>query len=217
MKVLTKISFLILALALSFTACKKAPEGVDSKTTEAKGTTATANTTDKQYKVTGGQLQWTGTKVGGQHMGTVKVADGTISANNGKITSGTVNVDMKTITVTDLKAGDGKEDLEGHLKNDDFFAIDKFPTATFKVTSVANNGATSNVTGDLTLRGVTKSITIPANVVAAGDKISIVTPAFKVNRTDFGIQYKSGLLNTAKDKIIHDEIGLVLNIEGSAN
>lgn len=212
MKVLTKIVFLFLALGLTFTACKKTPEGVDAQTTDATNKAATAQTTDQRYKVTGGQLNWTGTKVGGQHMGTVKVAEGTISANGNNITAGKVAVDMTSIEVTDLKAGDGKEDLEGHLKNDDFFAVDKFPTATFQVASVNGN----NVTGDLTLRGITKSITFPANVVATSDKISVVTPAFKINRTDFDIKYKSGLLNTAKDKIIHDEISLVLQLKGEA-
>jgi polyisoprenoid-binding protein YceI len=73
-----------------------------------------------------------------------------------------------------------------------------------------------SIVGDLTIKGITKSITIPANVAMAGDKISVVTPSFKINRTDWDVKYGSGLIGTAADKIIHDEIGLVLSLTGQA-
>lgn len=216
MKLLFKFSCLLLVLGLSFTACKKAPKGVDAKTTAATNAAATANANDKMFNITGGQLMWTGTKVGGQHSGTVKIKGGDIAASNGKVSAGTVNIDMSSITVTDLKAGDGKEDLEGHLKNEDFFNTAAHSMATFKVTSATGSGTSTSITGDLTIKGITKSITIPANVVMAGDKISVVTPSFKINRTDWDVKYGSGLIGTAADKIIHDEIGLVLSLEGQA-
>lgn len=216
MKLLFRFSCLLLILGLSLTACKKAPKGVDAKTSAATNTAATANANDKMFTITDGQLQWTGTKVGGQHSGTVKVSGGNVSASNGKISSGTVNIDMSSITVTDLKAGDGKEDLEGHLKNADFFNTGTHPTATFKVTSASGSGSSTSITGDLTIKGITKSITVPANIAMAGDKISVVTPSFKINRTDWDVKYGSGLIGTAADKIIHDEIGLVLSLTGQA-
>ncbi len=216
MKLLFRFSCLLLILGLSFTACKKAPKGVDSKTTTATNAAATANANDKMFNITGGQLQWTGTKVGGQHSGIVKVKGGDISASNGQVSAGTVMIDMSSITVTDLKAGDGKEDLEGHLKNEDFFNTAAHPTATFKVTSASGSGTSMSIVGDLTIKGITKSITIPANVAMAGDKISVVTPSFKINRTDWDVKYGSGLIGTAADKIIHDEIGLVLSLSGQA-
>ncbi len=216
MKLLFKFSCLLLILGLSFTACKKAPKGVDANTTEATATPATANASDKMFNITDGQLQWTGTKVGGQHSGTVKISGGEIAASNGQVSAGTVNIDMTSITVTDLKAGDGKEKLEGHLKNEDFFNTDAHKMATFKVTSASGSGTDSKITGDLTIKGITKSITIPAKIAMAGDKISVVSPSFKINRTDWDVKYGSGLIGTAKDKIIHDEIGLVLSLTGQA-
>jgi len=216
MKLLLKFSCLLFILGLNFTACKKAPKGVDSKTAAAANAPATANANDKMYNITDGQLQWTGTKVGGQHSGTVKINGGEIAASNGQISAGTVNIDMSSITVTDLKAGDGKEDLEGHLNNEDFFNTAAHPNATFKVTSATGSGTSTSITGDLTIKGITKSITVPANVAMAGDKISVVTPSFKINRTEWDVKYGSGLIGTAKDKIIHDEIGLVLSLKGQA-
>ena len=118
-----------------------------------------------------------------------------------------------------MKAGEGKEDLEGHLKTGDFFETEKFPTGQFVITKVApasgQPNVTHNITGNLTLKGVTKSVTFPANVIAAGNKISAVTPAFKINRTEWGIKYGSGLLGTPADKIIHDEIALVVNLQAT--
>lgn len=216
MKLLFRFSCLLLILGLSFTACKKAPKGVDSKTTTATNAAAAANANDKMFNITDGQLQWTGTKVGGQHSGIVKIKGGDIAASNGQVSAGTVTIDMSSITVTDLKAGDGKEKLEGHLKNEDFFNTTAHPTATFKVTSTSGSGTSMNIVGDLTIKDITKSITIPANVAMAGDKISVVTPSFKINRTDWDVKYKSGLIGTAADKIIHDEIALVLSLTGEA-
>ncbi len=216
MKLLLRFSFLLLVLGLSFTACKKAPKGVDAKTTAATNDAATANANDKMFNITEGQLQWTGTKVGGQHSGTVKVKGGEVAASNGQISAGTVDIDMSSITVTDLKAGDGKEKLEGHLNAEDFFNTAAYPMATFKVTSTSGSGTSTSITGDLTIKGITKSITFPANVAMAGDKISVVSPSFKINRTEWDVKYGSGLIGTAKDKIIHDEIGLVLSLTGQA-
>lgn len=212
MKLLFRFSCLLLILGLSLTACKKAPKGVDAKTTTAANAPAAANANDKMFNITDGQLQWTGTKVGGQHSGIVKIKGGSVAASNGQISAGTVNIDMSSLAVTDLKEEDGKGKLEGHLKAEDFFNTATHPTATFKVTS----GTPTSVIGDLTIKGITKSITIPVNTVMVGDKISVVSSAFKINRTEWDIKYGSGLIGTAADKVIHDEIGLVLSLTGQA-
>ncbi|MBP8887463.1 MAG: YceI family protein, partial [Flavobacterium sp.] len=74
-------------------------------------------------------INWTGKKVTGQHEGTINIKDGALVFKGKKLVGGTFNVDMNSIVVTDLKAGQGKEKLEGHLKADDFFGTDKFATA----------------------------------------------------------------------------------------
>lgn len=220
MKVLLKFSFLLLVLGLAFTSCKKTPKGEAAKTGEATNAPAKAAANATTFIVEKSQILWTGTKVGGQHAGTINVQKGELSASDGKIGSGTFVLDMNSINNTDQEAGKGKEDLEGHLKNEDFFDVANHPTGTFKITSVSplngNADANTAITGDLTLKGITKSITFPANVLVAGNKLSAVTPAFKINRTEWNIKYGSGLLGTAADKIIHDEISLVLNINGTA-
>ena len=220
MKILLKFSFLALALALTTSACKKAPKGEAAKTGDAVSETAKASSTAKTYTISNGKINWTGTKIGGQHMGTIDISKGEVSASDGKVESGSFQIDMNTLVATDLKAGDGKEDLEGHLKNSDFFDVPNNPTGSFQITSVApldgNAEANCTITGNLTLKGITKSVAFPANVEMIGDKLSAVTPAFKINRTAWNINYGSGIIGTAKDKIIHDEVALVVNFEATA-
>lgn len=219
MKVLLKFSFLFVVLGLAFTSCKKAPKGEAAKTGEAVNNPAKAAANATTYNVDNGQVIWTGTKVGGQHTGTIAVTKGEISATNGKVGSGMFQIDMNSISTTDLE-GESKGKLDGHLKSPDFFNVGAHPTGTFKITSVSdltgNPDANTSVTGDLTIKGITKSVTFPANVASAGNKISVVSPAFKINRTEWDIKYGSGLVGTAADKIIHDEMSLVLNIAATA-
>ena len=160
-------------------------------------------------------INWTGSKPTGQHTGTLNITDGFLTATDSEITGGEFNLDMTSIAVTDLE-GDQKASLEGHLKTGDFFEVETYPTGKFVITSVnpvsGNPAVTHNITGNLTMRDVTKSVTIPAQVARRGDVISAVAPNFVIDRTEWGIQYNSpGLASTAKDKIINDNIGL--NIE----
>lgn len=220
MKVLLKFSFLFVILGLAFTSCKKEPKGTAAKTGEATNNPAKAPANAATYAIENGQVIWTATKVGGQHSGTLNVSKGELSAVGGNIESGTFQLDMSTIVNTDMAAGDGKEKLEGHLKSEDFFNVANHPTGEFNITSVSPltgvADANTQITGDLMMKGITKSITFPAKVVQVGNKISAVTPAFKINRTEWDIKYGSGLIGTAKDKIIHDEISLVLNLLAAA-
>ena len=72
--------------------------------------------------------------------------------------------------------------------------------------------ATHEIEGNLTLKGITKGVKIPAHISITEGKVSAVTPAFTINRTEWGINYKSGVIGTAADKIINDEVGLVINL-----
>ena len=213
------ILFLSVAMLGLVTSCSNSPKGEKTEATAATGKAAAASAAAKTYTVDTGasSITWTGSKPGGQHTGTIKLSKGTLSVKDGNIEAGNFTLDMNSIEVTDLKAGEGKEKLEGHLKTGDFFEVEKFPTGTFtitKVEAVAGGGdVTHNITGDLKMKDVTKSITFGANVAAAGNALSAVTPAFKINRTEWGITYKSGIIGTLKDKAIHDEMALVINLQ----
>jgi len=221
MKTAFKITSLLMVF-LAFQACNNKAAGTKVKTGKAQAPTTTSMTTSTTYQVNSGTLNWTGSKaLGGAHQGTINISNGTVGiTEDGKITTGNFTIDMNSITCTDLTADQGKEKLAGHLKSGDFFDVAKFPTGSFHITNVAPAKGTPNVThivtGNLTLKGVKRSITIPANISVAGGKVSAVSPSFTIDRTEWGIQYGSGsIAGLAKDKIINDEIALVLQLSAS--
>lgn len=170
-------------------------------------TVATAQT--KKVDVAKSKISWVGKKVTGSHEGTVSLKEGSLEFKGKKLTGGTFTVDMNSIQVTDLKAGQGKEKLEGHLKADDFFGTEKFPTAKLHFTKVAakQNGVYA-VTADLTLKGITKPITF--DITVNGNK---ATSALKIDRTKFDIKYGSGsFFDSLGDKAINDEFELAVEL-----
>ncbi len=217
-----KLIYLIpfLALSIVFTSCSEAPEGAKAAVSAAKGVAAKATAAAVTYNVDANStVTWTGSKPGGKHMGKFKISKGNLKVNNGNIEAGNFTIDMTSNEVIDLQAGKGKEDLEGHLGNGDFFDVGKYPTGTFTVTGCApikgKAGVTHKLTGDLKLKDKVHSVSFDTNVNMNGDKLVAVTPSFTINRTNWGINYSSGIINTAKDKIINDDVALVINLAAS--
>ena len=166
------------------------------------------------------QILWTGRKVvGDSHTGTLKVSEGRLMMGENKLVGGEFTVDMNSLSNSDIEDAATKGKLEGHLKSADFFEASKFPTAEFELVQVqpvaGKDDVTHNLTGNLTMKGVTKSITIPANVIVTDEMISAVTPAFDINRTDWGVHYGSGLSGAVGDKVISDDVALVINIKAT--
>lgn len=163
-------------------------------------------------------VNWTANNPASTHVGTVDVNKGSVEIKDGKIQSGSFDIDMKTILSTDLKSEDGKEKLEKHLKSADFFDVDKYPAARYVIKkSVVIKGSDKtrhHISGDLTIKDVTRPVEFDAYIIVSnnGTFLTATTPSFEINRVDYGIKYNSGVLNTVKDKIISDKIGLVINI-----
>lgn len=222
MRTSSKLLFFVLMLGLTV-ACNNAPKGEKVEAEEAKEAPATTETTGSTTYVVhppASQVIWTGSKLaGGEHTGTVALQSGKVNVKGSNITGGNFVIDMTSINNLDQKAGEGKEKLEGHLKSDDFFDVENFPTATFEITSATpvtgQENVTHNISGNLTMKDITKSITIPANVTVVDNQFGAVTPQFTIDRTQWDVKYRSGILGTAKDKIINDEIGLKLVIQGA--
>lgn len=180
----------------------------------------TGNKTGKPLtvSVTDSKINWLGKKVTGQHNGTIKVANGEVLVDNGKVTGGKVEIDMKTITNEDQKDEESKKKLEGHLSSPDFFDVAKFPTSKIEITKVeAMNDASkpnvnSTVTGNLTMKDVTKSITFPAEIKIENGVLTVKAD-FDIDRTDWNIKYGSGkFFDNLGDKVINDKFNLNLTI-----
>jgi polyisoprenoid-binding protein YceI len=111
---------------------------------------------------------------------------------------------MKTITNDDL-SGEWKQKLEGHLKSDDFFSVDKHPEANLIIKKVNSQKENSyNLTGDLTIKGITHPIDFTLEVY--DDKIKSI---LKFDRSKYDIQFGSGsFFENLGDNLIYDEINL---------
>jgi polyisoprenoid-binding protein YceI len=213
----------LIALMGTFTACNNAPKGEKVDAGDAVETTENASAQAASYAVStsDSKINWTGSKlVGDQHNGHIAIKEGNLKVQDGNIVGGTFVIDMNSITDEDLQAGQGKEKLEGHLKSADFFDVANHPTATFEIASVEtandNPEATHKITGNLTLRGETKSVTIPAKVSMADGQITATTPQFVIDRTQWGANYGASMLGVAQDKVIRDEIGLVIDLKAKS-
>ncbi len=164
---------------------------------------------------TSSMVEWVGSKPAGKHNGTIAVTEGEIQLKGGAIVGGKFGIDMNTITVLDLTEADGKLDLEGHLKGltkeseDHFFNVTKYPNATFEITSVTTEGAVSTVSGNLTMKEVTKNVTFPATITVEENQVTIKSESFRIDRTQWGVNYASkSIFDDLKDKFVDDEIEL---------
>ena len=166
--------------------------------------TVSVSAQTKKIDAAKSSINWLGKKVTGQHNGTVNFKEGNLVFRGKKVTGGNFVVDMTSLTATDLQ-GEYQGKLNGHLKADDFFGTDKFPTATLVFKKVVAKSATTfTVTGNLTIKGITKPITFDLATTA-----NSATAKFNVDRTKYDIKYGSGsFFSNIGDKAINDEFEL---------
>jgi polyisoprenoid-binding protein YceI len=153
------IIFGALLTIVGLSACDNVAKGTKTEATEAAATTNAAPTMNYKIDAAASKITWVGTKPTGKHTGTIAIKEGGL-AYESALTAATFVLDMNTISATDLDEKSGKADLDGHLKSADFFDTAKFPDAKFELTKVEN----TKITGNLTLKDVTKSISFEATV-----------------------------------------------------
>jgi len=162
---------------------------------------------DARYFVFGPKtsaIGFIGSKVTRSHNGGFRNFAGEFKVVNDRLAGAGNKV---VIDASSLFADDPR--LTGHLKGNDFFAVSQFPTATFVSTAIEQKATNTMVTGDLTLHGVTKSISFPARVTMSNDAVN-VTARFAINRSDFEIKYP-GMAND----LIREQVVLLLNVKSS--
>lgn len=150
------------------------------------------------------KIHWKGSMLlgFGGHEGTVNFKSGTVKTQNGKIKGGTFVVDMNTIVNTD---GGYSPDLVGHLKNEDFFDVRSFPQATLMITAVEQVDAVAlKLDANLTIKGITNPVELYN--VKFYEKESKMTVKFKIDRTDWKINYGTKGIAKVKNNAISDII-----------
>lgn len=207
-----KLIIAIIAVS-SIVACKEKKEKVEVKEEVKVEKVALTNNVDAATSV----INWKGTKPGGAHNGTVALKEGALLVENGAVKAGEFVIDMASIVNLDIKSDEYKAKLVGHLKNADFFDVEKFPTSKFVITSVEDKDGKLAVTGNLTLKDVTKSITIPATVSEAEGVTTFKSDVFNIDRADFNVKHKSKKwFDNLKDNFIDDMIELSFEVKTKA-
>ncbi|MDP6908396.1 MAG: YceI family protein [Flavobacteriales bacterium] len=157
-------------------------------------------------------VEWSGSKITGKtHTGNVSLLNGGLQLTDGVISNGKFAIDMNTITCTDIEDPKWNKKLVGHLKNEDFFAVDKFGTASIVIKSADAEG---NVTADLTIKGITNEFTFPATVTTENGSLT-ATATIEVDRSKFDVRYGSdSFFDDLGDKAINNIIKFNVSIKG---
>ena len=185
----------------------KVPEAsVRPASTNRAGTAGTGSAEGKFYAFSSkdSSIEFIGSKVTGSHKGGFKNFVGEFKIVDGKVAESGNRLVIETSSLWS-----DNDRLTGHLKNPDFFDAAKYPTTTFVTTAVKQEGTNTTVTGDLTLHGITKSITFPAKVEVANDQVT-VNSEFFLNRFDFEMKYPG-----KADDLIRKEVVLRLNLKAT--
>ncbi len=199
--------------ALVLASCVGNPEGKKAETTDSVELTESIGSgAELAVSTSDSKVEWVGRKVSGQHNGDVAIKSGSLFVDEGKLTGGNFVIDLSTINALDL-SGEYKDKLDGHLKSEDFFDVANHPEATFEITEVRDGAEAGQVvvSGNLTIRGVTKNITFDANVEEVTDSAVKATADFNIAREDWGVSYAG-----QADDLISKEINLKITLVAGA-
>ncbi|AEE19998.1 polyisoprenoid-binding protein YceI [Dokdonia sp. Hel_I_63] len=207
------------ALIAGVVSCKGEKNETEAK--DAQEVAVVEDATKFKVDAAGSTIAWVGSKPTGKHNGTINIENGVVNVA-GDVITGTFLIDMTSITVTDLEAGDGKESLEGHLKGmaegkeDHFFNVAKYPTAAFEVTGVTEKDGKKMMQGNLTMRDQKKNIEFPVSYTVEGENMTLTSEPFTIDRTDWGVNYGSqSVFDDLGDKFISDDIELTVNLKAT--
>lgn len=228
-----KSKFLLVTLLAGLFACTSAPDSDEAKTTDAKIVDESKTGEKWNLNVADSKIEWIGTKVSGYHTGIVPLKSGEILVNNGEVTGGKFVMDFANLVVSGPKSvSDANSNkLQGHLRSADFFDVEKHPEGTFELTNVkAYTGdvvkdtndvrqeeineykianPTHLVSGNLTLKGITKNVEFPARITFSGNSAEAIAK-FNIDRKEWGIIYPG-----QPDDLIRDAIHLGISIKAA--
>ena len=226
-----KISYLLVAATFLSAACTDAPKSDKAATTDAQEE-KTATGTSFKVDTTASKVEWVATKVSAYHTGTLNIKSGELIVKDNNVSGGKFVLDMTSIVVSGPAGSDAKANakLLGHLKSPDFFDVATNPEATFAITSIAPFSGTAKdsadprqesiskykvanpthtVSGNLTLKGVTKNITFPAQLTVSGSSADAIAK-FNINRKEWNIVYPG-----KPDDLIRDEVHLGIALKAT--
>jgi polyisoprenoid-binding protein YceI len=170
-------------------------------------------------------LYWEGSKPGGTHHGTIEVITGVLNSGEKSLAGGSFEIDMSTIRNDDLENEGMRNRLVDHLKSEDFFFVEKYPSASFTITDIAEKSgpqadpdATHMISGDLTIRGITHNISFPAEISMDKDMVEARTGEIRLDRTRWEVNHQSKkVFAELMDNFIDDEMIIKLELHFRVN
>jgi polyisoprenoid-binding protein YceI len=191
---LTSVAAILLGL---LTGCSDPANKVyKTESSDPKNATASESSSGTAYVIRSeSTVGFSASKITRSHNGGFKNVAGNVSVAGGKIVgSPEIKINMKSIWADDQR-------LTHHLMSPDFFEVDRFPTSTFTATTLTPSGGDYQVTGNLDLHGVTKSITFPATIAITADSVT-VKAEFAINRRDFNVNYPGMPNDLIRDRVV---------------
>jgi len=158
-------------------------------------------------------IDWIGQKVTGSHNGTIGIREAEFIFNDGRLSDGKVVIDTTAIKILDITDADTNAQFAGHLASDDFFSSARFPEAVFVITETdSGSNGTTQITGDLTIKGITHPITFDATINAIEDRITLAGKMI-IDRTKYGIKFRSGnFFVNLGDTLIYNDFQLIFHL-----
>jgi YceI-like domain len=211
----------IFTISLLAVSCKS--KGAEETSSETGAAAGSSKGIAYQVDVPRSDLRWTAYKPTGSVQGIIPISGGNIYVDNDLITGGSVELNMSGLQVQGMDAG-MKEDLESHLKGtvagkeDDFFNVGKFPTATFTVvnsTRLENDPlGTHMINGELTMKGITKPVSFKAVVdLSSGVAMKATAEPFMIDRTQWDVKFMSKtFFDNLKDDFVNDQVRIELTL-----
>ena len=172
--------------------------------------TLNANTTKSS-------VLWTGRKITKSHNGEVKIKSGNLIVKNDVLHGGKFVIDMNSMTCEDIKDAEYNGKLLGHLKSDDFFSVEKHPTATINITKVfkiKGKENTYSALANLTIKGITNEIKIPVTLKKNSNGKCIAESKFNIDRSKWDVRFGSdSFFDNLGDKAIKNDIEFAVVVE----
>ena len=163
------------------------------------------------------KLEWHGKKVTGEHNGLINIKGGMLNFKDAMLVGGQFEIDMTSIVDLDLESEQWNTKLVNHLKSDDWFSVEKFPTATLIITEVNPHKAEKGdanywIKGDLTIKGITNPIEFAAKVEKTENNVT-GSATMIIDRSKFDVRYGSGsFFEGLGDKLIYDEFDMKISL-----
>ncbi|WP_029269942.1 YceI family protein [Flavobacterium sp. KJJ] len=174
-------------------------------------------TTNFKIVSSNSSVDWTGRKVTGVHNGTIGIKEGNFVLNDGKVKSGNIIINTSSIKILDVTDPATNAQFAGHLASDDFFSIEKFPTASFDILSVKElSNSTYYLEGNLTIKNITHIVGFEALVENNQNAITL-KGKLVIDRTKYDIKFRSGnFFKDLGDTLIYNDFDLDFTITAEA-